>query len=322
MADDLRSHARAIWQAAGRRRPARAAHAACSRGPRRRAAIGAAHPRPRRRQGGRSDGGGRREALADRLDRVEGIVNVPAEAVRPLQTIRLHAARPAATNFPTAEGVAGAEEMLRLVRTAGPDDVALCLLSGGGSALLPRRSTASRSRTSCRHQAAAPLRRHHQRDERRPQASERDQGGRLAQTFAGKALYSLIISDVIGDPLDVIASGPTAPDPSTFADALAILERYAPQVPPMAWNHLREGSGGKIPETPKTLPVNVHNLDARQQRQGPGRGASVCRVARLPRPQPRLLHRRRDARTWPPSTPASCVRSTNRRSRSRRRSAS
>ena len=76
-------------------------------------------------------------ALGDQLDRVEGIVNVPADAVRPLQKIRLHAARPPATNFPTAEGVAGAEEMLRLARTAGPDDVALCLLSGGGSALLP-----------------------------------------------------------------------------------------------------------------------------------------------------------------------------------------
>src|SRR5690349_12383842 len=53
-------------------------------------------------------------ALADRLDRVEGIVNVPADAVKPLRKIRLHAARPPATNFPTEEGVRGAEEMLRL----------------------------------------------------------------------------------------------------------------------------------------------------------------------------------------------------------------
>ena len=76
-------------------------------------------------------------ALVDRLDRIEGIVNVPADAVKPLKKIRLNAARPAATNFPTAEGVAGAEEMLKLARGAGPNDVALCLLSGGGSALLP-----------------------------------------------------------------------------------------------------------------------------------------------------------------------------------------
>ena len=58
-------------------------------------------------------------------------------AVRPLRAIRLHAARPAGSNQPTAEGVAGAEQMLDLLAGAGPEDVALCLLSGGGSALLP-----------------------------------------------------------------------------------------------------------------------------------------------------------------------------------------
>ena len=77
------------------------------------------------------------EAIPDLLDRAQGIVNVPAELVRPLRKIRLHAARPAGSNQPTAEGVIGAEEMLGLARSAGPDDVALCLLSGGGSALLP-----------------------------------------------------------------------------------------------------------------------------------------------------------------------------------------
>src|SRR5262249_57582520 len=66
-----------------------------------------------------------------------GPVNVPADAVRPLKRIRLHAARPPASNHPTSAGVAGAEEMLALLRSAGPDDVAICLLSGGGSALLP-----------------------------------------------------------------------------------------------------------------------------------------------------------------------------------------
>ncbi len=87
-------------------------------------------------------------------------------------------------------------------------------------------------------------------------------GGRLAQAFAGKALYSLIISDVIGDPLDVIASGPTAPDPSTFAETLAILERYPlrNQVPQTVWHHLRNGAAGKITETPKSLPAHIHNL--------------------------------------------------------------
>src|SRR5688500_10132609 len=80
---------------------------------------------------------GLESALADRLDRVEGLVNVPEGTTTALKRIRLHAARPQGVNEPTAAGVAGAEEMLRLLASAGPEDVAVCLLSGGGSALLP-----------------------------------------------------------------------------------------------------------------------------------------------------------------------------------------
>src|SRR5207244_3332725 len=76
-------------------------------------------------------------ALDDRLSRVEGLVNIPAGMERELQRIRLHAARPAGVNEPRAEGVIGAEIIRELLATAGPDDLALCLLSGGGSALLP-----------------------------------------------------------------------------------------------------------------------------------------------------------------------------------------
>src|SRR5262249_26335166 len=75
-------------------------------------------------------------SLADRLDRVEGLVNVPEGMTAPLKRIRLHAARPQGVNEPRAEGIAGAEEMLHLLGSAGPEDVAVCLLSGGGSALL------------------------------------------------------------------------------------------------------------------------------------------------------------------------------------------
>jgi hydroxypyruvate reductase/glycerate 2-kinase len=86
-------------------------------------------------------------------------------------------------------------------------------------------------------------------------------GGRLAQTFGGRALFSLIISDVVGDPLDVIASGPTAADPSTFADALAVLDMFGltGQVPAPIRNHLERGARGEVPETPKALPGNIHN---------------------------------------------------------------
>ncbi len=203
------------------------------------------------------------EALADVIDRVRGIVNVPAESVRPLRRIRLHAARPAGSNQPTAEGVAGAEEMLRLARSAGPDDVALCLISGGGSALLPAPAEGltladKQAVTLLLHQCGATI---NQMNAVRKHLSA-IKGGRLAQAYRGRALYSLIISDVIGDPLDVIASGPTVPDPSTFVDALALLDTFGltDRVPPAVVNHLKRGAGKEIPETPKTLPDSVHNV--------------------------------------------------------------
>jgi hydroxypyruvate reductase/glycerate 2-kinase len=202
-------------------------------------------------------------ALLGLLDRVSGVVNVPAEAVRPLQVIRLHAARPAGTNFPTAEGVAGARQMLNLLASAGPNDVALCLLSGGGSALLPAPAEGvsledKQQVTRLLHACGATI---NEMNCVRKHLSA-IKGGRLAQAFAGKALFSLIISDVIGDPLDVIASGPTAADPTTLADALAVLERYrlTPQVPGPVLRHLEDGAAGRVPETLKALPANVHNV--------------------------------------------------------------
>ncbi len=202
-------------------------------------------------------------ALADQLDRVEGIVNVPADAVRPLQRIRLNAARPPATNFPTADGVRGAEEMLRLARTAGPNDIALCLLSGGGSALLPAPAAGVTLEdkllvTKLLHQCGATI---NEMNAVRKHLSA-IKGGRLAQAFTGRALFSLIISDVIGDPLDVIASGPTAPDPSTFAETIATLERFGilDRSPIGVIEQLRRGERGEVAETPKALPTNTHNL--------------------------------------------------------------
>lgn len=200
--------------------------------------------------------------LGNNLDKVTGLVNVPADAVRPLQRIRLHAARPAESNHPTAEGVAGAEEMLRLLASAGPDDVAICLLSGGGSALLPAPDGVSladkQAITKMLHACGATI---HEMNSVRKHLS-RIKGGRLAQAFHGRELFSLIISDVVGDPLDVIASGPTAPDPSTFADALAVLDRYdlRSKSPAAVVARLERGVAGEFPETPKTLPANVHNI--------------------------------------------------------------
>jgi hydroxypyruvate reductase/glycerate 2-kinase len=202
-------------------------------------------------------------ALGDRLDRVAGVVNVPAEAGRPLRRIRLHAARPAGVNHPTAEGVAGAEAILELASSASPDDVGLCLLSGGGSALLPAPVEGvsledKQTVTRLLHACGATI------DEMNcvRKHLSRLKGGRLAQAFRGRALFSLILSDVIGDPLDVIASGPTAADPTTFGEALAVLDRHhlTRSVPPAVLTYLVRGRAGFIPETLKQTPAHVHNL--------------------------------------------------------------
>jgi hydroxypyruvate reductase/glycerate 2-kinase len=202
-------------------------------------------------------------ALADKLDRLGGVVNVPAEAIVPLKKIRLHAARPAGSNQPTAEGIEGTEEILRLARTAGPEDVALCLLSGGGSALLPAPAPGltladKQNVTRLLHASGATI---NEMNAVRKHLSA-FKGGRLAQAFAGKMLFSLIISDVIGDPLDVIASGPTAADPTTFDQSLAVLDKYhlTDKVSASILDHLRRGAAGQVPETLKILPNNVHNV--------------------------------------------------------------
>jgi glycerate 2-kinase len=201
--------------------------------------------------------------LGDCLERVAGIVNVPADVVRPLKAIRLHAARPAGSNFPTAEGVVGAGRILELVATAGREDVCLCLLSGGGSALLPAPAEGLTLDDELRvtellHHCGATI---NEMNAVRKHLSA-IKGGRLAQAFAGRALFSLIISDVVGDPLDVISSGPTAADPTTFADALAVCERHdvLARMPSAALAHLQRGADGEIPETPKHLPSHVTNL--------------------------------------------------------------
>jgi glycerate 2-kinase len=206
---------------------------------------------------------GLESALADFSGDITGVVNVPAEIVRPLRWIRLHPARPAGTNQPTAEGVKGSRQILDLARSAEPDDVALCLLSGGGSALLPAPTPGitlqdKQTVTLLLHKCGATI---NEMNAVRKHLSA-IKGGRLAQAFAGQALFSLIISDVIGDPLDVIASGPTAEDPTTFADAMRILEHYhlVEKTPAAVLHHLQEGMAGTIPETLKTLPAKVRNV--------------------------------------------------------------
>lgn len=216
--------------------------------------------------GGAGKAGGRMAAGLEAVLQVErnvvGLVNVPEGTPQITSRIRLHPARPAGSNHPTAAGVAGAVEMLNLLGSAGPNDVAFCLLSGGGSALLPAPVEGisledKQAITKLLHASGATI------DEMNAVRKHlsRVKGGRLAEAFRGRYLLSLIISDVVGDPLDVIASGPTAPDPTTFADALRVLEKFdlCGRAPASVLDHLERGSRGEILETPKTVPANIVN---------------------------------------------------------------
>lgn len=174
---------------------------------------------------------------------VTGWINVPADCVRSLSHVHLHAARPAGLNEPTAEGVAGSTEILRLVESLRPNDLCICLISGGGSALLPapvEGITLTDKQAVTRHLSAAGAN-IAELNTVRKQLS-RIKGGGLARACRAGRLVSLIISDVLGDPLDVIASGPTVVDTSTPADAISILKRYdslAAGVSPAVFETLR-----------------------------------------------------------------------------------
>jgi hydroxypyruvate reductase len=189
------------------------------------------------------------EALGPRIieeKQLVGWVNVPADCVRSLQRIRLHAARPAGVNEPTAEGVAGTLEILRIVESLSADDLCICLISGGGSALMPApppEITLADKLAVTRHLSAAGAD-ITQLNTVRKQLSRIKGGGLLRACRAGR-LVSLIISDVLGDPLDLIASGPTVDDRSTPAEALAILSKFDPAqtaIPAAVYEYLRTKS--------------------------------------------------------------------------------
>ncbi len=191
------------------------------------------------------------------LARTSGWVNVPENCVRPLQKIRLHPARPAGVNEPTVEGVCGTEAILDLVSGLGPNDLCLVLLSGGGSALMPGPAppvTLAKKQELTRKLAAAGATIQELNTVRKQLSTVK--GGRLASQIKAGRTVSLIISDVIDDPLDVIASGPTVADLSTPADAEAILRRLLlhDDVPASVWERLRTNSG------PPMVPETVRNV--------------------------------------------------------------
>lgn len=168
------------------------------------------------------------EALPEELlQNTTGWVHVPADCVRPLKRIHLHPARPAGVNEPTEAGVSGTRRMLELLKELGPDDLCIVLISGGGSALLPApvpeitledklAVTRALSRGGADISELNLVRR---------SLSEIKGGGLVRRCQAGM-IVTLIISDVIGSPLETIASGPTIDIPTDPSTALEILHRY------------------------------------------------------------------------------------------------
>jgi glycerate-2-kinase len=155
--------------------------------------------------------------------------------------------------IPDENGVAAAKEITSLLAGADRDSLVICLVSGGGSALLvsPAEGITLEEKqkvTDLLLRAGADIT---ELNSVRKHLS-RVKGGRLAETAYPAEVVSLMVSDVIGDPLDVIASGPTAPDPSTYGDAIAVLDRYGltDQVPQGVMDLLNGGAAGRIPETP------------------------------------------------------------------------
>jgi len=160
---------------------------------------------------------------------VTGWVNVPEDCVRDLPDIQLHAARPAGVNEPTAAGVSGTQAILNILSAMDKDTLGVVIISGGGSALLPAPISGitladKLSVTRLLALAGAPIQ---HLNLVRSQLSQ-VKGGRLLRHVNAGRLVTLIVSDVIGDPLEFIASGPTVPSSQTPADALKILQTYDP----------------------------------------------------------------------------------------------
>jgi hydroxypyruvate reductase len=162
--------------------------------------------------------------------------------------------REASHPVPDEAGVAGTQQILTMMHAADEKTLVICLLSGGGSALLVAPASGltlqdKQTVTTLLLQAGAAI------DELNAVRKHLSavKGGRLAQAAFPARLLTLILSDVIGDRLDVIASGPTAADGASFADAWSVIGKYGLQkkIPVRVANYLQQGITGLVPETVK-----------------------------------------------------------------------
>ncbi|MDQ5986333.1 MAG: D-glycerate 2-kinase [Syntrophus sp. SKADARSKE-3] len=160
----------------------------------------------------------------------------------------------AAHPVPDEAGVKATYQVIETLEAADEQTLVICLISGGGSALLvaphegitlaeKQQVTQLLLKAGADIQELNAVRKH----------ISRIKGGRLAEAAYPARVLSLILSDVIGDPLDVIASGPTSPDRTTFADALGVVRRYGltDKIPGRALDIMIRGDRGEIPDTPK-----------------------------------------------------------------------
>ena len=189
------------------------------------------------------------ELLGDKI--ADGVIVVKYGHGAPLKKIRVvEAGHP----IPDQAGLDGARQVVELVYKCDERDLVLFLISGGGSALLPfpadglsladkQQTTEALLKSGAGIGEINTLRKH----------LSRLKGGQLAKLAAPARMIALILSDVIGDALDAIASGPTAPDNSTYDECLEILRRYQlhDRIPSAVVDYLQSGADGKYDETPK-----------------------------------------------------------------------
>ncbi len=190
------------------------------------------------------------ECLSDRI--TSGFINVKYGHTRPLKYITVHEA---GHPVPDDAGLQGSEQIIRLLNSAGERDLIIFLISGGGSALLPspvpgltlkdlQETTQTLLEAGASITDINTIRKH----------LSRLKGGRLAKLAFPATLVSLILSDVIGDRLDSIASGPTAPDESTYNTCLHIINKFSLQkkIRKRVFDFFVSGKNGKEEETIKS----------------------------------------------------------------------
>ena len=168
--------------------------------------------------------------------------------------------------LPDRNGVDGTKKILDLLHAAGESDLVFSLISGGGSALLPQPAgqiTLEEKQSVTKRLLACGATIDEMNAIRKHISSSK--GGQMARAVYPATTINLMLSDVVGDKLDVIASGPFVPDMSTFEEAWGVFEKYRiiDDMPDSVRRHLKEGLGHAIPETPKegeSVFESVHNF--------------------------------------------------------------